>query len=53
MLRPITEATDLVHNLVRHSVLMLGDEILHGVVGVERCRDRYRGNHNADQPIKN
>src|SRR6266571_9475383 len=32
MLRPITEVADLVHHLVRQSILMLGNKIYHGMI---------------------
>jgi hypothetical protein len=50
---PVTEQTNVAHEIAHHRVLMLRDEITYRVVEIECRCDRYRRDDDADQPIKN
>ena len=50
---PVTEQTNVAHEVARHGTLMLRHEIAHGVVEMKRNCDRYRRDDDSDQPVKN
>jgi len=51
--RPVTEQTDVAHEVAHHAALMVRHEITHGTIEMKCDCDRYRRDDDSDQPIKN
>ena len=50
---PVSEETDVAHEITHRGALMLRHEISHGAVEMEGSGNRYHRNDDADQPVEN